>query len=278
MKSLLAISLMLLGTTTPALAQDSTSNAVASLSSASTAAQAATIPTPSPTTPVLDISESNGGEGVTPVRPQDSPLIALAARPRSLAALSFATPAPAASFNASGNSLPALPAGSADPSPATPRPPYGYNEREYNLEIALGVSVVRFRSSVYEATGVGFHSAAAFFLKDWLAVEAALTSGFAPTIFADEHVKILTYGGGPKISLGHRRIEPWLHVLAGGIHALPQTAAGGQNGFQATSGLGADYGLSPRLSIRLEGDYVRSRLFSQWQNNYQGIAAVVIHF
>ena len=131
---------------------------------------------------------------------------------------------------------------------------------------------------MYEATGVGFHSAAAFFLKNWLAVEGAVTSGFAPSIYADEHVKILTYGAGPKISLGHSRIEPWLHVLAGGIHALPQTAAGGQNGFQVTSGLGADYGLNPRLSIRLEGDYVRSRLFSQWQNNYQGIAAAVIHF
>jgi hypothetical protein len=42
--------------------------------------------------------------------------------------------------------------------------------------------------------------------------------------------------------------------------------------------LGADYGLSPRLSIRLEGDYVRSRLFSDWQNNFQAIAAAVIHF
>jgi len=138
--------------------------------------------------------------------------------------------------------------------------------------------VIRFRSSFYEATGVGFHSAAAFFLKDWLAIEGAVTSGFAPTIYADEHIKILTYGAGPKISLGHARIEPWLHVLAGGIHALPQTAGNGQNGFQVTSGLGADYGLSPRLSIRLEGDYVRSRLFNDWQNNFQAIAAAVIHF
>jgi hypothetical protein len=268
---------MLLGTTTPALAQNSTSDGAASLSSASSAAHAATTSTPSPATLALDTSEFNG-EGIAPVRPQDSPLVALALPPRSLAALSFATPAPAASFDASGNSLPSWPAPSADPSPANPRPPYGYNERDYNLEIALGVSVIRFRASVYQATGVGFHTAAAFFLKNWLAVETAITSGFAPAIYADEHVKILTYGGGPKIALGHARIEPWLHVLAGGIHALPQTAAGGQNGFQVTSGLGADYGLNPRLSIRLEGDYVGSRLFSQWQNNYQGIAAVVIHF
>jgi hypothetical protein len=189
-------------------------------------------------------------------------LLAQTAPKPSLAALSFATSAP-------------TPTPAADPAPA---PPYGYNERDYNLEIALGVSVIRFRSPAYDATGVGFHAASAFFFKDWLAIEAAVSSGFAPTIFADEHVKVLTYGAGPKISFGRQRLEPWVHALAGGIHALPQTALGGQNGFQVTAGVGADYGLNPRLSIRLEGDYVGSRLFSTWQQNFQGIAAVVIHF
>jgi len=184
-------------------------------------------------------------------------------KPR-LAALSFARSAPSAE-------LAPLP----EP---LPRPPYGYNERDYNLELALGVSIIRFSSSVYDATGVGFHSAAAFFFNNWLAIEGAVSSGFAPTIFANEHVKILTYGAGPKISLGRQRIEPWVHVLAGGIHAMPQTALGGKNGFQVTAGAGADYGLNPRLSVRLEGDYVGSRLFSTWQNNFQGIVAFVIHF
>ena len=152
MKSLFAISLMLLGTTTPALAQDSTLGAAAAPSSVNSTAHAVTISTQ---LPKRDAVEFTSGEEVTPVRLQDSLLVALEAPPRSLAALSFATPASAARIDASGNSLPPSPARSSDPSPASPRPPYGYNEREYNLEIALGVSVIRFRSSVYEATGVG---------------------------------------------------------------------------------------------------------------------------
>lgn len=252
MKSFLAIPLIVLGMTGPAGAQDQTP-AVGSASSTATVAidsmpavQAA--PTEAPRPQAVPLAK-------------DAFLIAQAVPKPSLAALSFAG---------------ATPAPPADPAPAPP--PYGYNERDYNLEIALGLSVIRFRSSVYEATGVGFHSAAAFFFKDWLAIEAAVSSGFAPQIFANENVKILTYGAGPKISLGRRRLEPWVHVLGGGIHALPQTALGGKNGFQVTSGVGADYGLNPRVSIRLEGHYVGSHLFSTWQHNYQAIAAVVIHF
>jgi len=275
MKSLLAITLILLGSTTTAVAQDlAPDRAGISSSSAPVALNGTMISAPLLMVPALEASDVNEPEEVSQERMQASSLIALAAPRPSLAALSFAIPAPPAHFAVSGNSSPAWPATSAAPA----SPPYGYNEREYNLEIALGVSVIRFRSSLYEATGVGFHSAAAFFLKDWLAIEGAVTSGFAPTIYADEHIKILTYGAGPKISLGHSRIEPWVHALAGGIHALPQTAGNGRNGFQVTSGLGADYGLGPRLSIRLEGDYVRSRLFNDWQNNFQAIAAVVIHF
>src|SRR5258707_5123825 len=245
MKSLLAIPLIVLGMTTAAFSQGRTpDNAATSSTSAVNAA--------SPS--------------------QDLSLIALAAARPSLAALSFATPALAPSVSS------ASPAAAASPSPALPKPPYGYKERDYNLEIALGVSVIRFRSSVYDATGVGFHSAGAFFFNNWLAVEAAVSTGFAPTIFAGEHIKVLTYGAGPKISFGRRRLEPWVHVLGGGIHAVPQTGFGGKNGFEVTTGGGADYGLNPRLSLRLESDYVGSRLFAQWQSSFQGIAAIVVHF
>jgi hypothetical protein len=43
-------------------------------------------------------------------------------------------------------------------------------------------------------------------------------------------------------------------------------------------GGGADYRFLPRLSLRLEVDYVRTRLFSQWQNNGQAAAGIVFHF
>jgi len=34
----------------------------------------------------------------------------------------------------------------------------------------------------------------------------------------------------------------------------------------------------PQLSFRIQGDWVRTRLFSETQNNYQVAAGVVFHF
>jgi hypothetical protein len=245
MKSLLALPLIMLGISTVARAQELPASPSASQSIDDQAAASSTNST-------------------------EPPLLAFAAPRPSLAALSFATP-PSISAPASSAAPPA------DPAPASPQG-YRYNERDYRLEIALGVAVVRFRSSVYLATGVGTHTAVAYYLKDWLAAEGAVTTAFAPAIFADEHVKYLGYAGGAKISAGRARFEPWAHVLAGGIHMIPQTALGGKNGFEVTAGGGVDYGLSPRLSLRAEGDYLRSHLFGQWQNSAQAIAAVVVHF
>jgi hypothetical protein len=210
---------------------------------------------------------------------ENTRLISLAIPHPSLAALSFASSAPFArstAFAVSASS-PSSPASAATPSPAEPSA-YGFNERDYSLDIALGVDLVRFRSNAFYATAIGPHFSGAFFFKDWLAVEGALNIAFAPTIFANENVRYLGYGVGPKISFGRAKFEPWFHGLVGGIHASPRTSLGGTNGFEITAGGGVDYGLTPRMSLRLEVDYLSSHLFSQWQNSGQGIAAVVFHF
>jgi opacity protein-like surface antigen len=170
------------------------------------------------------------------------------------------------------------PARAADPAPPSPSA-YGFNERDYNLDITFGVAVVRFRSPAFYATAVGPHVSAAFYLKDWLAVEGAITAAFAPSIYSD-NVRYLSYAGGLKIpfSLGRKRLEPWAHALAGGVHVGPQTALGSRNGFELTAGGGLDYALTPRVSLRIEADYLGSRMFSQWLNSGQGLAGVVFHF
>jgi hypothetical protein len=264
MKSLLAVPLMVLGITSAAWAQDETCSSTASVVS-----DASTAPASSP--------DANDGKGAIP-RAQKLSLISLGAPRPGLAALSFSNSLSTNAFSASA-AVPSSASSSAaaKAAPASPKP-YGYNERDYNLEIALGISVVRFRSQAYYATGVGFHSAAAFFFKDWMAIEGAVTTFFAPTVFAGENIRFVSYGAGPKISLGRRRLEPWVHVLGGGAHVVPQTAFGGKNGFEVTAGAGVDYGLNPRVSLRLEGDYLGTRFFSQWQNSGQGIAAIVFHF
>ena len=45
-----------------------------------------------------------------------------------------------------------------------------------------------------------------------------------PTIFVNEHVKLATYGGGPKIAWRQKKWEPWMHGIFGGAHEQPQFA------------------------------------------------------
>jgi hypothetical protein len=174
----------------------------------------------------------------------------------------------------------AVPVDSADPAadPA-PKPRFLYGGRDdYRWQLALGISWIRFRSSIFNASAVGTNTAVTYYLNDWFGVEGTVATGFAPQIFDKEHVKLLFYGGGAKIAWRQRRWEPWLHGIIGGMHEQPQTAAGGRNSFGIQAGGGADYRFNPRFSGRLEADYVRSQFFSQSQNNFQLAASVVIHF
>jgi Outer membrane protein beta-barrel domain len=177
----------------------------------------------------------------------------------------------------------ALPMATADPAvpePAPePRPRFIYSERDdYRWQLGLGVSFERFRSSIYSASGFGTSSSLGYFLNDWLGVEGNVNTFFAGTVFNGERVKLVNYGIGPKVALRRNRWEPWIHSLFGGTHALPQTAGHSQNGVSMQFGGGTDYRLLPRLSARVEVDYVRTRLFSEWQNNGQAALGIVFHF
>ena len=130
------------------------------------------------------ITQSTDEQAATSAATISEPLLLALAPPRpSLAVLSFAIPGSGTSSSSRG--------ASPEPQPA-PQGPYRYNERDYRLEIALGVAIVRFRSPAYYATGVGTHTAVAYFLKDWLAVEGVVTTAFAPEIYANEHIKYLS--------------------------------------------------------------------------------------
>ena len=170
-------------------------------------------------------------------------------------------------------------AGSPEPSPPSPDPRYVYGSRDdYRWQLALGISLVRFRSSVYYATGVGTNTSVTYFTNDWLGVEGNLNTSFAPTINQNQHVKYVSYGGGPKVAWRARKWEPWAHALAGGVHILPQIAGFSQNGFGLQVGGGADYRIYPHLSARLELDWVKTHLFGAWQNSGQANLDIVLHF
>jgi hypothetical protein len=169
----------------------------------------------------------------------------------------------------------------AGPSPAAdPSPQRGstYSDEPHRFEISIGVAIVRFRSAVYSATAVGLNTSAAYYWKDWLAIEGNVVPAFAPTIYQNEHIKYLGYAGGAKVVFGHSGLVPWVHGLVGGAHILPQTGLGGKSAFQIQTGGGADYEFNPRISARIGADYVFTHFFGESQNNFQAYAGFVYRF
>jgi len=173
----------------------------------------------------------------------------------------------------------AVPLNEADPATPEPRPKFLYGGRDdYRWQLGLGVAWERFRSNIFNASAVGLNSSVAYFTNDWFGVEGDITATFAPTIYRNEHVKLLNFVGGPKIAWRQRRWEPWAHVLFGGSHEMPQTAAGGKNAFAIQAGGGADFRWNPRLSFRLDADYLRNSFFGKSQNNFLLGGGIVFHF
>ena len=166
----------------------------------------------------------------------------------------------------------------AEPLPAAPDPKFVYGSRDdFRWQLALGITLVRFRSPFFYATGVGTNTSVTYFTNEWFGVEGAINTAFAPTIYQNEHVKYFSYGGGPKIAWRARKWEPWVHGIFGGVHVQPKTTFG-TNGFVVQVGGGVDYRIYPHLSARVETDWVRSRLFGQWENSAQANADIVLHF
>jgi hypothetical protein len=193
---------------------------------------------------------------------------------------SSSTAAPATVTTALALPMAAPSAAMGEPSPGpSPKPKFIYSDRDdFRWQLGLGLSFERFRSSIYSASAVGTTTSLAYFLSDFLGVEGNVNTFFAPTIWQNEHIKLVNYGVGPKFAWRRPRWEPWFHGLFGGTHAFPQTANNSKNGFAVQLGGGADYRLLPRLSARAEVDYVGTKLFGQWQNNGQATVSLVFHF
>ena len=173
----------------------------------------------------------------------------------------------------------ALPLENAEPASPSPRPKFLYGGRDdYRWELSLAASWLRFRSTVFNASAVGINTSVVYFTNDWFGIEGNISAVFAPTILSNEHVKIATYGAGPKIAWRQKQWEPWLHGIFGGAHEQPQIAGQSRSTYVIKAGGGADYRWNPRVSFRLEGDYVRTGFFKQSQNNFQLAGGIVFHF
>ncbi len=174
----------------------------------------------------------------------------------------------------------AVPVPTADPRPQPePRFYYGNND-DYRFQLGVGYTYVRFRSTPFNANLNGLHTSLTYYLNDWFAVEGNTVAAFGTKVFGGDSSKYFLYTGGGRIAWRDpkRKYEPWMHGLVGGLHMIPQTALGGKNGFALQAGAGVDLRFNGRLSFRVEGDYVRSQLYSETQNSFQFGGGAVIHF
>jgi opacity protein-like surface antigen len=173
--------------------------------------------------------------------------------------------------------VPASP-GAVPASPA-PKPKFVFGDRDdYRWQLGLGVELFRFQSDLINATMVGTNTTLTYFTNTWLGLEGSVGTGFAPEIYDREHVKIFTGSAGVRVGTRRARFEPWGHFQIGGAHLQPQTEGNSKNAFMFLAGLGLDFRVNSRLSLRASADYVRTLFFSQDQNNVQGSLGAVIHF
>lgn len=170
----------------------------------------------------------------------------------------------------------------AEPTPAAApaaKPRYIFGDRDdYRWQLGLGVEFFRFQSNRINASLVGLNTTVTYFTNDWFALEGNLVTGFATQIYDREHVKLFSGGGGIRIGSRRARFEPWGHALVGGAHLQPQTHDSSRNALAVQAGIGLDYRVNARLSLRAQTDWVRTQFFNESQNNFQGVAGVVFHF
>lgn len=179
----------------------------------------------------------------------------------------------------SGTAAPAASEAAPPPAAPAPKPNFIYGNRDdYRWQLALGVGFYRFQSDIINASLVGTNTTLSYWTNGWFAVEGNIVTGFAPTILQNEHVKYFGGGGGIRVGGRRNRFEPWVHALVGGAHLQPQTAGNSRSAFSTQAGIGLDYRLHSRFSIRAELDWVHTTFFDQSQNNFQSALDVVFHF
>jgi hypothetical protein len=184
----------------------------------------------------------------------------------------------AASSESASLTPPAANAAPVPPAPG-PKPNFIYGNRDdYRWQLALGVGFYRFQSNLISASLVGTNTTVSYFTNGWFAVEGNIITGFAPAINVNEHVKYLGGGGGVRVGGRRNRLEPWAHALIGGAHLQPQTAGNSRSAFSVQAGIGLDYRLHSRFSVRGETDWVYTTFFNETQNNFQAALDLVFHF
>ena len=157
--------------------------------------------------------------------------------------------------------------------------------------------------------GIGsfaFNASSSFSIVGEVGGYHASTIKFGSNTASGLTANIVTYMGGPKVSMHRGKISPFVQILAGGAHgtlnqaaeaaivgppAVAAIAAGSvsQNAFALSIGGGVDVNLTPHIGVRLgQLDYVYSHFKNgpnsidgngtSGQNNIRYSGGVIIHF
>jgi hypothetical protein len=141
------------------------------------------------------------------------------------------------------------------------------------------VEYLHFDSSQFNANMVGLNTTVTYFTNSWLGLEGSVITGFGPDVYPNNsRAKIFGGTGGIRIGSRRARWEPWARGVIGGAHLQPQTAGGSKTSILAQAGVGVDFRIQARWSLRGEGDWVYTSYFNQTQNNFQAVAGIVLHF
>jgi hypothetical protein len=160
-----------------------------------------------------------------------------------------------------------------------PKPKYIFGDRDdYRWQLGVGLEFFEFRSSLIDSSLLGLNTTISYYTNSWFALEGNVITAFGPSTAQHDTVKLFGGAGGFRIGGRRQKWEPWAHGLIGGSHLQPQTAGNSRTAMLAQAGIGVDYRVHQRMSFRVQGDWVYTNYFNQTQNNFQGVAGVVLHF
>lgn len=112
-------------------------------------------------------------------------------------------------------------------------------------------------------------------LKPWLGL-AGDFSGFHAAPFGGS-ANTFAYQGGPRFYLrSHFRVTPFAEVLFGGAHVSGN--GGSVNGFAFSAGGGVDIGLTKRVAVRPQVDYLGIHANGDTLNSVRASVGVVFRF
>lgn len=130
---------------------------------------------------------------------------------------------------------------------------YAYASNDFTLETVGGLN--------------GWNAAVNFKARPWIGV-AADFSGFYPSLAGGFSAKALTLAFGPQVSWRIGRVTPFGHFLIGDIHvgythpasvgAVGASPFTSDNSLAYVAGGGVDFGLTRRLALRGEVDWLHS--------------------